>query len=154
MVKLQFSPKEAIAEAASNIVKAFMIANGTDEQTASLYGGALSGIIKGFSIEKRQSVRDKLDTAIRNAWIDILSRDEFECLEETSKADLKKNVISSQTVFEALTDDEPEAALRRKIIDILRPYKGWSAVELNEYARFAAEEVQCIPMILNLWILF
>lgn len=141
MAKLKFSPKEAIAEAANNILKLFMIANGFDERMASLFGGTLSGIIKGFSIEKRESIRRGLDTAIKNAWVEILSREEFEGLEEKCMTDLKKNVISSVTIFEALNTNNPEDELRRKIITILRPYTDWNAIELNDYARFVAEQL-------------
>ena len=48
MAGLKFSHKGIVAEAAKNIVKAFLIANGFDEQTATLYGVFLSETIKGL----------------------------------------------------------------------------------------------------------
>ena len=74
MVKISVSPNEAIAEVANNILKAYLIANGSDEQTASMFGAGLSGAIKGVSIESRKYVRSGLDDAINSAWIEILSR--------------------------------------------------------------------------------
>ena len=141
MANLKFSPKEAIAEAANNILKAIMLANGSEEQMASLFGDTLSGIIKGFNIEKRQSIRNGLDVAIERAWIDIISQKEFEGLKEECKNTLKQNVVSSQNVFEALNTDDPECVLRCKIIPILKLYTNWNIIDVNDYARFAAEQL-------------
>ena len=141
MINLKFSPKEAIAEAANNVLKVYLIANGSDEQVASMLGDTVSGVIKGFSIEKKQSVRKALDTAINNTWVEIISKKEFDDLEEKCKTELKQNVISSKTVFEALNYDDPEGELRRRIIPILRAYTNWNDIDLKEYARFTAEQL-------------
>lgn len=50
MIKLKFLPQEAIAEAVNNLTKAFLVANGSDEQTATMFGATLSGAIKGIGI--------------------------------------------------------------------------------------------------------
>ena len=137
MAGLKFSSKGVAAEAAKNILKAYLLANGCDDLTATMFGAFLSETIKGFSIEKEQAVFDGIDAAIKDAWVDVLSMEEFECLGEECKTDLKQKIISSQNVFEVLSADNPESELRKRIIAALKPYTDCNAVDLNEYARYA-----------------
>ena len=126
MVKISVSPKEVIAEAANNILKVYLIANGSDEQTASMFGAGLSGAIKGVSIESRKYVRSGLDVAIKSAWVEILSREEFESLNEDCKTELQHDVLSSNTAIEDLSVESPVIVLRERIKPILRKYNNES----------------------------
>lgn len=141
MIKLKFSPQEAIAEAANNLTKAFLIANGSDEQTATIFGATLSGAIKGIGIEQRRPILNGLDLAIKKAWTHILSKEVFDQLGEDCKYELTQNVISSQEVFKALSGNDPVSALRIKVIFILRKYTDLEGAILNDYARYIAEQL-------------
>lgn len=141
MIKLKFSPQEAIAEAANNLTKAFLIANGSDEQTATIFGATLSGAIKGIGIEQRRPILNGLDLAIKKAWTHILSKEVFDQLGEECKYELTQNVISSQEVFKALSGNDPVSALRIKVIFILRKYTDLEGAILNDYARYIAEQL-------------
>ena len=131
MVKVSFSPKEPIAEAANNILKAYLIANGSDEQTASMFGAGLSGAIKGVSIENRKYVRSGLDAAIKSAWVEILSREEFESLNEDCKTELRHDVLSASTAIEDLSAESPVIVLRERIKPILRKYTNESESNIH-----------------------
>ena len=131
MVKISVSPKEVIAEAANNILKVYLIANGSDEQTASMFGAGLSGAIKCVSIENRKSVRSGLNTAIKSAWVEILSREEFESLNEDCKTELRHDVLSSNTAIEDLSVESPVIVLRERIKPILRKYTNESESNIH-----------------------
>ena len=131
MVKISVSPNEAIAEVANNILKAYLIANGSDEQTASMFGAGLSGAIKGVSIESRKYVKSGLDAAIKSAWVEILSREEFESLNEDCKAELRHDVLSSNTAIEDLSVESPVIVLRERIKPILRKYTNESESNIH-----------------------
>ena len=134
MVKVTFSPKEAIAEAANNILKAFLIANGSDEQTASMFGAVISGAIKGIGIESRKSIRSGLDAAIKRAWIEILSNEKYENLTEDCKMALKHDILSANTAIEDLNTENPVYVLRERIRPILREHTNMGENDIYNYA--------------------
>ena len=136
MIKVGFSPKEAMAEAVHNVVKNFLVMrSGIDEQTADLVGASIGGALKGISIEKRKPIYQNIEVAVKNAWVDILSDVSYEELPEECIKELKQKVVIAGTVLDIINAPQPENVLRNRIIRILKKYVSWDGNKLNTASR-------------------
>ena len=136
MIKVGFSPKEAMAEAVHNVVKNFLVMrSGIDEQTADLVGASIGGAVKGISIEKRKPIYQDIEVALNNAWVDILSDISYDELSEECIKELKQKVVTAGTVLDIINAPQPENVLRNRIIRILKKYIRWDGNKLNVASR-------------------
>lgn len=136
MIKVGFSPKEAMAEAVHNVVKNFLVMrSGIDEQTADLVGASIGGAVKGISIEKRKPIYQDIEVALNNAWVDILSDISYDELSEECIKELKQKVVKAGTVLDIINAPQPENVLRNRIIRILKKYIRWDGNKLNVASR-------------------
>lgn len=138
MYRLNFSPKEALAEATHGLLKIMMLQNGYDVDTADLVGAAIGGAVKGIGVEKQTTIYIEIEHAIKCAWIDILSKKEYEYLPDDCKEELKR-VVTTENLFELINSNQPRSVLRSRLIGVLKQYIDWNGIELNTSARFMSD---------------
>ena len=139
MYRPKFSPKEALAAAIHGVIKLLMLQHGYDDNTADLEGAAIGGTVKRISIEKQTSIYSEIENAIKSAWIDIFSKEDYEYLSDDCKEELKKRVVSVENTFEIINANQPGSLLRSRIISILKQYTKWNGIELNTMARLMSD---------------
>ena len=139
MYRPTISPRDALAEAIRGLLKMLMIKHGYDDDTADLIGAIIGGAVKGIGIEKQTSIYSEIDYALKSAWVDILSKKEYETLPDDCKEELKKKVISTGNIVDIINANQPENILRSRIIDILKRYTKWNGIELNTLSRYMSD---------------
>ena len=142
MSKIVFSPKEMIAELCNNLFKMYLLVNGSDEQTATIFGAALSGAIKGIGIDNsEETIRSRLFTILQLSWRNIFLDSKYKELSIACQEDLLNNCITTETVFNALNNENPENTLRCTIVSILKKHTTWRVEEIHIASRDMTERL-------------
>ena len=112
---IKFNAKEILGTIAKQVAIAFAVQNGADNNTATIVGSAVEGVIKGVKIEScPKTIPQKLDNAILtgiNNTFQVLNLD----LPTEFENELAEKVFCIDMIEKYLTDDNPVQVLEQEI---------------------------------------